>query len=206
MKILTLPKIIITAIILTIVISGVKNSVEMSSSSFLKKKSVSAKRLDELTDDMNIATSKKSFYFDRSDITKPAKKISFAVNSKVKKSHVINQEVEAYIQGSLSFELVEYYNPKEYTTLIKSGDKDLPVSGSLEASNGVVEKIDVTLPSGESIFVEYGSMNQNRFSYNVQGMDKKARGIIYKLDASHYMVSLEDGPHSGTRMKFKNRS
>lgn len=211
MKALTLSKILLSTTLLAIMGSGVKNSMEMNSRSFLEEKSVSAKRIDELTDEMDIATSKKSFHFAKAEKPvvkkeKTHKKISFAVNSEIKANDLLAQEEVAYIQESLSLELVEYYNPKKYASLMKSGDHDLSVSGSLEAANGVVEKIDVTLPSGESLFVEYGAMKRNRFSYDVEveGESQKARGVIYQLDSDHYMVSLEDGPYAGTRMKFKN--
>lgn len=176
----------------------------MNSSSFVSAKPATVKTVIELTDEMSIAHLKKSYTFKKSAVAlKAPAKIKATVNAEVRRVESAPEMAEAYIQESLSLELTEYYNPKKYSTLVKAGASELSVSGSLEAANGVVEKIDVTLPDGESIFVEYGEMMQNTFKYKTAN-GESARGVIYKLDANNYMVSLEDGPNAGTRMKFKN--
>lgn len=187
-----------------LVISGIKNSLEMSSSSFLDSQSVSTKSITELTDEMKLASNKNSYTFKKSSPAQKPLKIKKSVNSSAKIRRVEQKEIErvAYIQEDLSLDLIEYYNPNKFSTILKPGDGTSAVNGVLEVANGVIEKIDVTLPSGESLFVEYGEMKENRFTYSLDG--QPLRGIIYKIDAVTYMVSLDEGDHAGTRMKFKD--
>ena len=155
---------------------------------------------------MEIADSKKSFQFKKKKKAPKkvvAKKIVTKKPTKVAEKVVENKEDgPAYIQEDISLDLIEYYNPNKFSSILKIGEGENKINGVLEASNGVVEKIDVTLPDGESLFVEYGEMRENRFTYTVDG--EPLRGIIYKIDAESYMVSLDEGPYKGTRMKFKN--
>lgn len=205
MKALNL-KTFITLAIMIIIVSGVKNTIEMNSSALSNQESLSLKTVDQLTDDMSLANAKGSFRFKRKVTQKKLGKIKVkkSVNSspRIKRIEQIKTETTSYIQDDLSLELVEFYNPNKYSAIVKTSNTEMNVFGSLEAANGVIESIDVTLPDGENLSVEYGEMNQNRFKYTIDG--EPLRGIIYKIDALTYMVSLDEGPYAGTRMKFKN--
>lgn len=204
MKLLSV-KPLLLLITLAIIISGVHNSLDFNQNSFEYDEFAHIKSLEDLTDDMEIAQNKKSFQFDKSQpVAKKiiAKKKVSKKTTKAKVAESVMEEAPAYIQDDISLDLIEYYNPNKFSSILKVGEGNNSVTGVLEAANGVVEKIDVTLPDGESLFVEYGEMKENRFNYTVNGA--KLRGIIYKIDAQSYMVSLDEGPYAGTRMKFKN--
>ena len=204
-------KVSIFASILIIIISGVNNSIEMNTADFMGTKKAEAKKVTELTDVMSLASKMGDYTID-SEIT-PAQiakaqrvKISFDVNNKRRPERVEQKEApqSAYIQEEISLEIAEYFHPAKFEgQVLKVENQELPVSGTLEASSGVIERLDVTLPDGESIFIEYASMTQNRFKFSSSDGDQY-RGIMYKIDAITYMVSLEEGPHKGTRLKFKN--
>lgn len=193
-------------ITLAIVISGIQNTLDFHQNSFKYDEYAYSESLEDFDSKVIISKNKKSFQFDKPKKTKKkiaVKKIVPKKQTETKKIvESIKEEAPAYIQEDISLELIEYYNPNKFSSILKIGEGDNPVTGVLEAANGVVEKIDVTLPDGESLFVEYGEMRENKFTYTVHG--EKLRGIIYKIDAQSYMVSLDEGPHKGTRMKFKS--
>jgi hypothetical protein len=205
MKLLSVKPLLII-VTLAIIISGIKNTLEFQQTSFKYDEHVYLNSLEKLEDNEIVVGNKKSFQFE-----KPEKSIKKVIVKKIVPKKETNTkrvvetspvEAPAYIQEDISLELIEYYNPNKFSSILKIGEGDNPVTGVLEAANGVVEKIDVTLPDGESLFVEYGEMKENKFTYTVNG--EKLRGIIYKIDAQSYMVSLDEGPHKGTRMKFKS--
>ena len=187
--------------------SGVYNSLEMNSKDFLGLGMKNQTQAIEFTsEEFDLEIEKKSYQFEKSNVFAPKnlkpkfRKVDLPKVSKSVENTDTTEEAPAYIQDDISLNLIEYYNPNKFSTILKVGDNSSPVNGVLEAANGVVEKIDITLPDGESLFVEYGEMKENRFTYTVHG--EKLRGIIYKVDAKTYMVSLDEGPHAGTRMKF----
>lgn len=102
----------------------------------------------------------------------------------------------AAIQEELSLELNEVFNAKKYANPPKAGD----FSGSLSAREGVIESINVSLPQGESFSVAFSEMSGNVFEYDQDG--ETFSGMIYQMDKSSYMVTLTNGPHEGTRLKF----
>lgn len=189
--------------------SGVYNTLEMNSKEFLNFGMKNQTEVIEFSsEEFDLEVEKKSYQFEKSNVLNfkreapQFKKVDLPKAVKTVENNDIANDEPAYIQEDISLHLIEYYNPNKFSTILKVGDNTSPVNGVLEAANGVVEKIDITLPDGESLFVEYGEMKENRFTYTAHG--EKLRGIIYKVDAKTYMVSLDEGPHAGTRMKFQD--
>ena len=209
----TIIKITIIISITAIIISGVNNSVEMNTADFMGTQKAESKKVSELTDDMSLAANMGDYTIDSevtpSQIARAQRtKISFDVNNQRRAERVEQKEAPqaAYIQENITLEVAEYFHPAKYEgKVLKVENEELPVSGMLEASTGVIERLDVTLPDGESIFIEYASMTQNKFKFS-SSEGKEYRGIMYKIDAVTYMVSIEEGPHTGTRLKFKNNA
>mgnify|MGYP001139078339 CR=1 FL=1 len=103
---------------------------------------------------------------------------------------------QAAIKEELSLELSEVFNAKKYAQAPKAGE----FGGSLSSNNGVIESMSVNLPGGESISISVAEMAGNVFEYELEG--QTLSGMMYQMDKTSYMVTLTNGPHEGTRLKF----
>lgn len=107
-------------------------------------------------------------------------------------------EPMSIIQDDLNMEVVEFFNGKKYKKLLNSKQ----ISGSLYAYEGMIDSLVVDLPKGERIDISYAEIHGNSFQY--QGVDGgDYNGIIYETEKNTYIVTLNDGPHAGSRIKFK---
>lgn len=104
---------------------------------------------------------------------------------------------EAAIKNSLRLQLVEVVNPKKWKTAPTRAD----FSGNLATNNGILDDFSVSLPSGDEISVAYIEMNGNIFSYDLDGEVYNA--MIFQADQHSYIVTLNNGPLEGTRMRFR---
>ncbi len=99
----------------------------------------------------------------------------------------------------MNLSLIEVINPK----LWKQGLKKDQFNGSLLANNGVIESLNVTLPDG-GFSVSFAEMTGNVFEYDYNG--EIYTGMMYQVDPKSYMVTLSNGPLTGTRFKFLTSS
>lgn len=181
---------------------GTYNAVFMNSTSFMdQNKIVSIKRLDEV-DGRLIAAQRplewKSIAPARPEpvivARKEVKKVKQVEAKEVEESAV--QVVEAVIKNELDLSLKEFYSAKKYQKYVDVNSFE----GSLIASAGVIESMEVIMPDGESLFISLAQMKGNIFSYEHDGADYNA--MIYEVGQGSYMVTLNDGPFAGARMKF----
>ena len=107
---------------------------------------------------------------------------------------------QAAIKEELSLELAEVFNAKKYAQAPKAGE----FGGSLSSNNGVIESMSVSLPGGESISISVAEMAGNVFEYDLDG--QTLSGMMYQMDKTSYMVTLTNGPHEGTRLKFTGQA
>lgn len=103
----------------------------------------------------------------------------------------------AAIQEELSLSLVEVINPKKFPTPLTSAQ----FSGSLSTNNGVIEDLNISLPNDEGIAFPHAKMVGNVFEYDDQSGDRNS-GMMYQIDQNSYMVTITNGPHEGTRLRF----
>ncbi len=103
---------------------------------------------------------------------------------------------QAAIKEELNLELSEIFNAKKYAQAPKTGE----FNGTLTSNNGVIESMSVSLPNGESVSISVAEMAGNVFEYDLDG--QTLSGMMYQMDKTSYMVTLTNGPHEGTRLKF----
>ncbi len=104
--------------------------------------------------------------------------------------------------SELNLNLVEVYNPKRYKKPLTS---DL-FEGSLHMLNGEIASIEISLPNGEEISINYSTLLGNTFVYDYEGMEYRA--AIFKAsakDQNTFVVSLNGGPFDQTRLKFTDK-
>ncbi len=105
-------------------------------------------------------------------------------------------QVEAAIKESLDLKLVEVINPVKWQQEIKAKQ----FSGSITANNGVIEALSANLPEGKSIEISFSEMTGNTFEYDLDGEVYQA--FMYQVDQNSFMVTLNNGPLEGTRLRF----
>jgi hypothetical protein len=187
---------------------GTYNAVFMNSTSFMNEKTiVHIKRLDEING--RIIAAQRTV--DWKELAKPALKpvvkkeikpikaaSSIAPVKQAQKPSVDPevQVVEAVIKNDLDLNLSEFYNSQKFQKLA-AGES---ITGNLIASAGVIESLEVTLPDTESLHISFSEMKGNTFVY--EHMGDQFNGMIYEVGQGAYMVTLNDGPLAGTRMKF----
>jgi hypothetical protein len=106
-------------------------------------------------------------------------------------------KTQAAIEKSLDLKLVEVINPAKWSNIQEQG-----FSGSIKASEGIIENLTATLPNGGSLDISFIEMSGNTFEYDFQGEVYSA--LIYQVDQSAYMVTMTNGPLEGTRMRFSS--
>lgn len=116
---------------------------------------------------------------------------------KIQNAPVEERIAEATIKNSLRLQLVEVVNSKKWKTAPARTD----FSGNLETNNGILDDFSVSLPSGDEISVAYIEMNGNVFNYDLDGEIYNA--MIFQADQHSYIVTLNNGPLEGTRMRFR---
>ena len=126
-------------------------------------------------------------------IFKKNKKISKTLAKKVQK---VNKKSEPVISTSLDLKLVELFNVKKYKKPLTSNQ----FTGELYTANGIIETLSVQLPDNEEIDISFAQMTGNVFNYEFDGTSLS--GMMYEVSKGTYMVTLTNGPFSGTRMKF----
>ncbi|MBY0516116.1 MAG: hypothetical protein K2P81_04365 [Bacteriovoracaceae bacterium] len=205
MKVFKLKRKTLAIMSVAFVAIGTYNSIVVNSDSFMDSQGIRfVKRLDELNGEFKSGrklANNGEWIKLRSPIKKlksPLQKdlvaVSFAAPtaSSVEKSDVAS----AAIQEDLSLELSEVFNAKKYTTALKPGD----FSGTLNARDGVIESISVSLPNSEAVAISFSEMAGNVFEYEHNG--EMLSGMMYQMDKTSYMVTLTNGPFEGTRLKF----
>lgn len=105
-------------------------------------------------------------------------------------------QVEAAIKESLDLKLVEVINPVKWQKEILAKQ----FSGSIAANNGVIESLTANLPEGKSIEISFSEMTGNTFEYDLDGEVYQA--FMYQVDQNSFMVTLNNGPLEGTRLRF----
>jgi hypothetical protein len=116
---------------------------------------------------------------------------------KIQESQSEEKIAEAAIKHSLYLQLVEVVNPKKWKTAPTRAD----FSGNLATNDGILDDFTVYLPSGDEISVAYIEMNGNVFNYDLDGEIYNA--MIFQADQHSYIVTLNNGPLEGTRMRFR---
>lgn len=116
------------------------------------------------------------------------------------KEEMLGPAKAAAIQEQLKLELVEVSNPHKW----KEGLSKIDFEGNLSTSNGVLEEFHVSLPSGDEISISHMEMDGNGFSYDLEGEIYSA--LIFQADQTSYLVTLNNGPLEGTRMRFKKEA
>lgn len=79
-------------------------------------------------------------------------------------------------------------------------------SGSARIANGVIEGINISLPSGDTIAINTSNdrMNGNVFTYQDTSTGTDKSGLLYKVSQGVYMVTLtNDSQYPGLRLEFK---
>jgi hypothetical protein len=102
----------------------------------------------------------------------------------------------AAVTEELNLNLVEVVNPKKW----QNGLPTDQFNGSLTTSNGTIDSLNVSLPSGEGVSVSFSEMNGNVFEYDIDG--EIYSGMLYQVEQNSYMVTLTNGPLEGTRLRF----
>lgn len=193
------------------VVLGIYNSVVINSDAFMDSQNVKfVKRLDEIngitTKGRQLAhagewvklkalpqnTVKSPMLQDRLQLTSSSSR-----KEVIASSNLDTTEAQAAIQEDLSLELVEVFNAKKYQQAPKTTD----FSGSLTATDGVIDSISVSLPNNESISISFAQMVGNVFEYDYNG--QVLSGMLYQMDKNSYMVTLTNGHFEGTRLKFQ---
>lgn len=193
---------------------GTYNAMFMSSLDFMSDSEIKfAKRLDEMNGRIVAAKAPYTNWTSLVNVNKPKKK-PVIVAPKIVKKKVFKKKVKKVaakisnkpapvvaqpaIKKSLDLQLVELYNVKRYKKPLTSGD----FTGELYSANGIIETLSVQLPNNEEIDISFAEMAGNVFNYEMDG--NKFSGMMYEVSSGTYMVTLTNGPFSGTRMKFMN--
>lgn len=141
------------------------------------------------------------------------RKLAVAQNwNKIEKNEVVVKAVEtkkvistetpvriensAAIESTLDLKLVEVSNSKMWKNGVQSSD----FLGSIETNNGVIENLTANLPGGLNLEIAFSEMTGNTFEYDHNGEVYSA--LMYQVDQNSYIVSLTNGPLSGTKLRF----
>jgi hypothetical protein len=109
-------------------------------------------------------------------------------------------KAEAIIKQRYDLKMSEFYNGKMFKQPLTTAQFE----GSLFMSDGIIESLEVSLPQGKEISIDYSEMHGNIFSYELDG--KELSGMIYESGQGIFMVTLTNGPYEGSRMKFIGES
>lgn len=186
---------------------GTYNSLVVNSDAFMDSQNVRfVKRLDELngfmTSGRQLADNGEWIKLRnaRKPLPTPVVEDQVAVSNSAPATEVVEAAPEmtaqAAIKEELNLELSEIFNAKKYAQAPKPGE----FSGTLTSNNGVIESMSVSLPNSESISISVAEMAGNVFEYELDGQTYS--GMMYQMDKTSYMVTLTNGPHEGTRLKF----
>ncbi len=180
---------------------GTYNSVVVNSDAFMDDQRVRfVKRLDELygvhTKGREMASQSPWVRLAPIRRPQPATTSPPVAKAPIEEERKEESDSLAAIKEDLRLELVEVFNAKKYPTPPKASD----FSGTLTAQNGEIESMTVSLPNDESLSIAFSEMTGNVFPYEMGG--QPLSGMIYKMDATSYMVTLTNGPLEGTRLKF----
>jgi hypothetical protein len=129
-------------------------------------------------------------HFEAKPVAKSATKVVVAAENNSE------PQVQAAIQDSLDLKLVEVINPVKWQQEIKAKQ----FNGSITAHNGVIESLTANLPEGKSIDISFSEMTGNTFEYDLDGEVYQA--FMYQVDQNSFMVTLNNGPLEGTRLRF----
>lgn len=182
-----------------LVMAGTYNAVVINTHSQISSKNIPfIKKLDEIYGQVNpsrtVATGQ-----NWQKIAAPEAKATAEVQL-VASNETTAPTKAAAIQEQLKLELVEVSNPQKW----KEGLTKIDFEGSLSTSNGVLEEFHVSLPSGDEISISHMEMDGNGFSYDLEGEIYAA--LIFQADQNSYLVTLNNGPLEGTRMRFKKEA
>jgi hypothetical protein len=189
---------------------GSYNAVFLNSLEFMQDTDIKfAKRLDEINGRIVAAQSPQRKWVDLVAVQEeaPVKKVKKSKKRRIvlkkkkkskKKVAKVQKKVEPVISNDLDLQLVEIYNAKKFKRTLRRDE----FSGELYSANGVIDNLVVNLPDGDAIEVSYAQMSGNVFNYEQNG--KNLSGMMYEVGRGTYMVTLTNGPYSGTRMKFKS--
>jgi hypothetical protein len=181
---------------------GTYNAIMINSDSKLAADSKNFKRLDEVYGVVvegrvpavtHWSKVGNTVHFEAKPVSKSAVKVVGAENN----SEV---QVEAAIKESLDLKLVEVINPVKWQKEILAKQ----FSGSIAANNGVIESLTANLPEGKSIEISFSEMTGNTFEYDLDGEVYQA--FMYQVDQNSFMVTLNNGPLEGTRLRFAGES
>ncbi len=125
--------------------------------------------------------------------TRKVKKASF-----VPPKTVDPQLPQSIVQNDLQMDLLEFFNGKKYKKLLTKTH----ASGSLYAYDGMIDSLEVQLPGGEEIRISYAELTGNTFQYTTDDGGKYG-GVMYETEKNMFIITLNDGPHAGSRMKFQ---
>lgn len=106
--------------------------------------------------------------------------------------------VEAVVSENLNLVLVEVINPEKFKEGLATSD----FSGMLTTNGGQIETLEVALPEGLGVSVNYSEISGNVFEYEDGG--EVQSGMLYQVDQNAYMVSFTAGAMAGTRLRFQS--
>ncbi len=112
----------------------------------------------------------------------------------------IADEPQSAIQSELNLKLVDVTNPAKWQTELK----EKQFSGSIVSNHGIIESLTATLPEGVKIDIAFSELTGNTFEYDYNG--EVYQGLMYQVDQGSFMVTLNDGPLEGTRLRFAGES
>lgn len=186
-----------------LVVSGVYNSVMVSSGDFSSKNNIRfVKRLDEVYGVVKVGRKLANIgkWQKIEPIIAKEEILEKATNKIVSAPEVQNEVVEAAIQDELELEVLEVFNAKKYHTKLDMSQFD----GHLSTRDGRIESLKIDLPKGESLDIFYSNMVGNVFEFKQDG--QVVSGMMYQIDEESYMVTITSGEHEGLRVKFGTRA
>lgn len=176
---------------------GTYNAVMINSESLLSSNSP-FKRLDEMYGEVKVGR-QLAVSTDWRKVAKPEKVMVQAAPIAVSNSAPVSAPIEdsqAAIQNELDLKLVEVINTKKW----EKGVQPSSFNGSIITNNGIIEKLNASLPEGMNIDISFSEMTGNTFEYDLNG--EIYTGMMYQVDQSSYMVTMTNGPLEGTRLRF----
>jgi len=186
-----------SAFLLSIV--GTYNAVVINAHSNISE-SRFVKRLDET---LGVVTAGRHLAAEKMQIQKEVKVSNTITPLATDKTEVIEAAPKflgAAVQENLEMNLVEVINQTKW----KDGLKASQFTGNLVTNNGIIEALNISLPSNTNLFVSFTEMTGNVFEYDYNG--ELYSGIMYQVDQNSYMVTLTNGPLEGTRLRFSQNA
>jgi hypothetical protein len=187
-------------------ILGCFNTFQMNSNQFMNSNEIKfAKRLDEMNGDVKVgrlaasAINWETLKQNKNEI------VAMKAPTRVIAKPSINEEAPlevstASIKEDLTLNVTQVFNSKDKNFNANKGE----ASGSITTKDGVIESINVTLPSGQAIEISTNSeMEGNVFQYEDNDTKEIYSGMFYKISETSYMVTLtNDKKLGGTRIQF----